>query len=457
MVARKKWGSVMSEATQLWDGWQALLSAFATVFTRPGWVRFVQWVTGMVLCWEEHTLTQILTALGLESRWRVLEHFAEYGAWDREAVERQTMRLIEQEWPARWGCYHPVAWDDTKLHRTSAKVWGTCTFHESSARSPNRAETVRAHNWVVMGDLVPGTPWTYLPHAARLYCRKKQLPAGERFQTKTALAVELLRQADDESAAPILGVCDGAYAVATVVDPCLHPQPGQRRIEILTRLRADARLYHTAVSKPRAKGRRPRWGPRLAAPQHHLYWPTSWEKNRAWIYGRVRCFQYKQLRCRWSVSGPDIPVHVLVAVVDGYEKPWFLVTSALDLSAAQVVAAFAARFRQEDGFRDHKQRLGMEECRAWTKEPVLRTFQVQMIALTLLRLLQNRLDHVWGTGSWWCKPAWNGRKRHASIRDLCRLFWRHRAIFSQLLVALEDMETIPQLPLADSKCTTRAA
>jgi hypothetical protein len=56
-----------------------LLSAFANVFTRPGSVCFVQWVTGMVLCWEEHTITQILIALGLESRWRVLEHFADVG------------------------------------------------------------------------------------------------------------------------------------------------------------------------------------------------------------------------------------------------------------------------------------------------------------------------------------------------------------------------------------------
>jgi len=39
----------MNEATELWDGWQALVGAFAAVFTRPGWVRFVPWVTGMVL------------------------------------------------------------------------------------------------------------------------------------------------------------------------------------------------------------------------------------------------------------------------------------------------------------------------------------------------------------------------------------------------------------------------
>lgn len=89
---------------------------------------------------------KILTGLGLEAQWRNVEHFAEYGAWDREAVERQLMRLIEQEHPARWGRYHPVAIDDTKEHRTSADVWGTCTFHESGERSPNRATTVRAHN-----------------------------------------------------------------------------------------------------------------------------------------------------------------------------------------------------------------------------------------------------------------------------------------------------------------------
>jgi hypothetical protein len=232
----------MHEATPLWDGWQELMGAFATVFTRPGWVRFVQWVTGMVLCWEEHTLPPIVTALGLESRGRALEPVAEDGAWDRTAVERETLRLSEREQPARWGGYHPVALDDTKLHRTSAKVWGTGTFHEASARRPNRAETVRAHNWVVLGDLMPGTPWTYLPHAARPYCRQSQLPTGEALHTQTAWAVESLRPADAESSAPLVGVFDGAYAVATVVEPRVHPGSGQRRIEILTRLRVDARL-----------------------------------------------------------------------------------------------------------------------------------------------------------------------------------------------------------------------
>ena len=79
------------------------MNVFRPVFTRPGWVRFVQGGTGTVLCWEEPTMTQMRVSLGLESRWWVAEHFAEYGAWDRPSVERQLVELIEQQKPAKWG------------------------------------------------------------------------------------------------------------------------------------------------------------------------------------------------------------------------------------------------------------------------------------------------------------------------------------------------------------------
>ena len=190
---------------------------------------------------------------------------------------------------------------------------------------------------------------------------------------------------------------------------------------------------------------------------HHDQWETSWHKGSAWIYGRVRKFRSKRVRCQWSVSGPEERVHAFGFEVEGYDKPWFLVTTALDLSAAQVVEAFGARFRQEDGFRDHKQRLGMEECRAWTKEPVLRTFQVQMVALTLLRWMQFRLDAAWGEGRYWQKPEWNPRKQRPSILDLRRLFWRHREGFSKLLLELEEIEKVPPAAIPARKRARIAA
>ena len=67
-----------------------------------------------------------------------------------------------------------------------------------------------------------------------------------------------------------------------------------------------------------------------------------------------------------------------------------------------MVELFAARFRQEDGFRDLKQRLGWEECRAWTRNPIERTSQAQWVTMSLLRLLQFRLD---------AEGRWTGGRR----------------------------------------------
>lgn len=418
--------------------WQQLLAPFARVLTQPGYARFAQWVTGMALGWEEHTLTQVLTSVGLEDRWRVAEHFAEYGAFRRDAVERQTRRLIEAEAAPRFGGYRVVALDDTKCHRTSPHVWGVCTFHEPAGRSPNRASTVRAHNWVVAGDLVPGTPWTYLPHTSRLYFRATQLPAGEAFATKTALAAAMLRAADADSPAPVLAVFDGAYANATVVGRCLDPAAG-RRVDVVTRLRFDARLHRPLDPAPtRRRGRPRKWGDRLPAPADHGRWGVRWHDAEVYVYGRRRKVRYKERACRWSVTGPAEPVRVFVFAVEGYAEAWFLVTTSATLTAAQVVEVFAARFRQEDGFRDHKQRLGMEECRAWTKAPVERTFAVQVVAQALLRLLGRRLDAAAGAGGWWSAPAWDRKKRHPSLLDVRRVVWSARREFSDFLRGLDD-------------------
>ena len=110
----------------------------------------------------------------------------------------------------------------------------------------------------MLGELISGKPWTYLPEASRLYFRKSQLPAGETFQTKTAVAVEMFRQADATSNSPILAAFDGAYAMETVVGPCLEPADTHRRIDFVTRLRCDARLYVPLVEsgkKPEGDGR----------------------------------------------------------------------------------------------------------------------------------------------------------------------------------------------------------
>lgn len=433
----------MRQATLLWSLWQRLLQPFATAFTRPGHRRFVEWVTALVLNVEEHTITQSVVAIERLADWKAIESFAEYGAWKPHRVTRCLTQLIDQAPGATWHGYHVRAVDDTKVHRNSEGVWGTCTFHEYTARCPNRATTVRAHNWVCLGALLKndGKPGWYLPISGRLYFRKSQPPGRpdapggtEPFRTKCEWAVELLREQARISGGAHLGVFDGGYALRSVVRPLVVPEDGSPRIEFLTRLRHDARIYAMPPTvRPKGKrGPMPKWGRKLAPPRQGGRWPGTWHDGEAFIYGRVRKVRWKEVVCLWRVLGHDVTVKVVVACVEGYKKRFTLVSSATGLTGLEMVELFAARFRQEDGFRDLKQRLGWEECRAWTRAPIERTTQMQWVTMSLLRLLQFGLDAE-GGGDWWSAPPWNRKKDRPSVLDVERLLRRHRPEIQRLL------------------------
>ncbi len=429
-------------AMQLWLLWQDILAPFQACFTAPGFGRFVQWLTGLLLNVEEHTITQSLTALEQTDDWKALEAFAEYGAWDREHVERVTAQLLEDAPGRLWHGYHVCAGDDTKVHRTSKNVWGTNTFHEYTARCPNRATTVRAHNWVVVGGLLHNyqQPAWFVPVAARLYCRRSQLPepggpncSPVTFQTKCELMVALGRQLATAAPGKHLLVVDGGYALSSVLRPLADPQDRSPRVDVLTRLRHDARLFDLPPTdrRPGQRGRLPRWGKRLPPPRRGGYWKGPWRTAQVFIYGRLRQLRWKERCCFWHVTGPDRVVKAVVAEVEGYRQRFTLVTTAVTLTGAQIVDLFCARFRQEDGFRDLKQRLGWEECRAWTRLPIERTTQALLLCLTLLRLLECRLAAL--EVDWWQAPPWNPHKTRPSVLDLGRLLRQHASGIRRLL------------------------
>jgi len=294
----------MTEATLTWSIWQALLNAFACCFTRRGFRRFAEWITAMALNVEEHTITQSVLALEQPGAWKALESFAEYGGWHPDRVTWAMTHLVEKAPGRIWHGYYVSAVDDTKVHRGSPHVWGTCTFHEYTARCPNRAETVRAHNWVVLGPLLQESekPGWFLPISGRLYFRASQLPADPTgllvFRTKCELAVELLReQARIVPGHKHLGVFDGGYALGSVVRPLVLPEDGGRRIDFLTRLRHDARLFALPPTDRPAgtRGPKPKWGRRLEPPRRGGRWEREGRTGSAFIYGRQRKVRWKEV------------------------------------------------------------------------------------------------------------------------------------------------------------------
>lgn len=435
--------------------WTDLLGQFAPCFTEPGEHRFGALLTGTLLCERRPLVTEIVTALGLQSQWRAVESFLEYGKWPVHQVEGVLARMAAPS--GRWRGRQVWAIDDLKVLKSGKKIWGACSFHEYTSRSSNRPETVWAHNWLICGALKAGCEGAFLPVGGRLYIREGQLPAGETFRSKPQLAVELLRSSAQGSEGPHLAVFDGGYAVFTVVEALINPPLGQPRIEFLTRLRFDARLYEPpAPPKESQRGRPRKWGRRLPAPNDAERWPGPWHEGKARVYGTKRRIRYKMVVCQWHPAGAHARVHAFVFEIEGYKKQWYLVTSDLGLNAQQVLELYAARFMQEDAHRDLKQHLGLGVCQGRMKEVVLRTFQSRLAAMTLLRSLGRHLDDNYGD-TWWPKPPWYLQKRRGSLRDIKRLIVQAATHFSQLYCTRPISEKSIKLTPPSQTAPKRAA
>src|SRR5687767_7652586 len=94
------------QAICLWSLWQAVLVPLATGFTHRGKQRFVEWVTGLALNVEEHTITQSLIALDRPLDWKALESFAEYGSWDLPSQQDTLARRLGRLSDSTWYGYH---------------------------------------------------------------------------------------------------------------------------------------------------------------------------------------------------------------------------------------------------------------------------------------------------------------------------------------------------------------
>ena len=449
----------MDDGKVIWSKWQSLLTEFQPLFTRGGWVRFVQWVTGMALCDEEHTITQILTTLGLESRWRVSEAFAEYGAWDREAVERRLFQAIEASAPACWGGYGVVAVDDTKGHRRAPGVWGTSLLHQTSGRDRNRAKAVLAHNWVVLG--AGARPAVDLPPRRRPAVYPPQCLAGRR----DVLDEKPIGGGDASPGRPRRqspafgragwGFCPCQRAAALpesssgrAADRLRHPAAPRRSFVQTAGDQTEESVLRgasTAVGPTPCQPEGPRAVERAVAagPSLHL-WPHA-QFPRPTGLGPMGGHRQGPSGACLCLRGGRLPQTVVPDLQR--EKP----------------LCFAGRGGR-GGAVPPRGRLPRPKT-ASGHGGVPRVDQRADLANVpgatgcpgVVGVMELHLNTVWGKDGWWTVPDWNRRKRHPSLLDLLRLFWRHRQRFSQFMVRLEELAKPPQARFPRARALAHAA
>ena len=249
--------------------------------------------------------------------------------------------------------------DDTPTPRYGRHVEGAGVHHNPTP-GPAGGPFLYGHVWVVLAWLGRHPRWgtIALPLLARLYVRKRDLPAvpeGHRpaFRTKLEQAVELVGWAKTwlgRLGKPLWVVADGAYAKAAFLKPLLTLD-----VTVVSRLRKDAALR--TVPGPRPPGRRGRartYGAQRIELAKRAGQERGWQAGTFDLYGAPTRKTYKTFPATWRPAGGLVRV-VLVREEHGWVA--FFCTDP-EASVADILGAIAARFSLETAFRDVKEVVG---------------------------------------------------------------------------------------------------
>jgi hypothetical protein len=329
-----------------------------------------------------------------------------------------------------------LALDDAPTPRYGPHVQGAGVHHNPTP-GPAGGPFVYGHVWVVLGLLVAHPLWGViaLPLLARLYVRKKDLPAIDArhrppFATKLELAVELVRWAKgwlDFVARPLWVVADGAYAKGAFLKPLIG-----MGVVVVSRLRKNAALRSVPGAPTGKRGRPRKYGAQRIVLAKRAGRKQGWTTATFELYGKAVEKRYKTFVATWRPAGGAIRV-VLVDEPKGWVA--FFCTDPT-ATVAEVLGLVADRFSLETAFRDVKEVVGAGQQQVRHVWASVGAFHVCLWAFTM-------------TEAWaWNRPAeelvghrsaspWDDKPRRPSHADKRRA-WRRELLAEDIDAVLRD-------------------
>jgi hypothetical protein len=351
-----------------------LLDAFAGCFTTPTFEVFQAMVVGLIAQTGQRTVCGMLTGAGLATSWshHRAHRFFSTARWSVDRIGLTVFDLVLTHLVADGAEVH-LAVDDTAHRRRGKHVHGVGWIHDGSA--PARNKLAFGHRWVVVGVVVRPT-FLSRPLCLPVLCR--------RWQGKgTPSTVDLAAQMVTTIAARVPGQRVHVVADAAYHGKALRDLP--TTVTWTTRLPRNAVLYHRAPPPTGKRGRPRLKGNRIGTPA--LAAATAVFHTVAVArYGRSDTVSVAVLDCLWyGVFGPQ-PVR-LVLVHDRETGPMLaLITTDPAVTAADLVARYAARWAIEVTFFDTRQTLGIGQARNRTAQAVTRTWAFGMYVYTIVVL-----------------------------------------------------------------------
>ncbi|MCA1617066.1 MAG: transposase [Acidobacteria bacterium] len=373
-----------------------LFESFSNVFTSPSFLHFQAL---MISLWAlpqvtggQMSLARIWLAAGLSTHWDATARFVRSYRWSQEELAQSLTLFVLSQVKHRLPTDKNgkrvllVGVDETlDDHHSAKKMFGVSRHFNSAARAGQSRYRI-GHCWVTLSILIDvrvGYVRALCINIA-LYIARSGCDESA-YTSKRELATKMLEQlsawVSDEYLIAVVG--DRYYASRDWI----NTQRGQKR-RVVTRLRADARLYEIARARRRKEGQRGRskkYGEKISLRHRATHLEKFEEEQEMVVYGSKQLVRLRKMLCYWR--GVREPVSVVIVVGIG-KKPFYLLDTDVDATAAKTLYFYAARHGVEQGYEDLKCDGGLGHYRGRTELGVRRFAMLSVTSQTLLRLME---------------------------------------------------------------------
>ena len=411
------------------SAWNALIAAFAPLFTEPTGRLFAEMVAGWVLCPGRHTVTRIYQIAEPDQQRSHDEYhrFFPEAAWLLTELWRHVgvtaVKRLHPTGPI------PLDLDDTVFHKTGPKVDGAGWWRDAVRSTGTKVVHCFGLNLILL-TLRVNPPWggepLGLPINMRLHRKQKESLLELAMQMLTETATWFPDRHFLVSADGFFAPLAGEDFFAPKEDACV----GQHAF--ISRMRRDAAIFDFPKTKRRrGRGRPAKKGKRLLAPEALAQRCRKWSRVTVDRRGRKVLRLVAEYQVLWYQVRKTRPVKlVIVRDPDGVEPDDFFFTTDVTLPPKVVIAQYSGRWSIEDTFRNTKQFLGGQDPQTWKLHGPERAaaFSFIVYSLTWIWFIQTNQHKTTCWPSW----PWYRSKSTPAFQDalagLRSALWRSRLL-----------------------------
>jgi hypothetical protein len=408
---------------------EALVLAFAPLFTQPTLGKARQLLIGALLSPGRRTVTAALRISGMEAQ-RTFQNYHRVlsrARWSALHASRILFFLLITAFVMRGVIVLGI--DETIERRWGKKIAKRGIYRDPVRSSHGHFVKASGLRWISVmllvrvpfADRVWALPFLTALAPSERYAQEH----GIRHKSITEWGRQLVKQVRRWVAERrIILVADSTYATFDFLDSV------REFVTVITQVRMDSALYAPAPPRVAGKSGRPRIkGERLPSLQQRLSDPaTPWQRIhlRAW-YGRTR----KAVEITSFTAPPVTGRFVLVRDPDGKLEPRAFLCTDPSLRPSRILSYFVRRWQMEVTFAEVRRHLGVETQRQWSRLAIERTTPVLLGLFSIVAILAQELHRTARLtprqAAWYAKPALTFSDAIAAVR---RQLWAHEFISS---------------------------